>query len=89
MNLYTLLCTSEDINNLSHGLQCFVKPLEEGNCSRTENIYYSHSNLAISPEQPMLSRTHGQTASPCNGRQRNGQTWQLVLVSPADTKIEK
>jgi adenylosuccinate lyase len=57
-------CTSEDINNLSHGLMlksardAVMLPFLEKLISRLTEL--SHE-LA---EQPMLSRTHGQTASP-------------------------
>jgi len=57
-------CTSEDINNLSYGLM-----LAE---ARDKVILPGYSGIAASlrqlahaqAEQPMLSRTHGQTASP-------------------------
>lgn len=57
-------CTSEDINNLSHALMLksardkVVLPMLDKLISRL-------SELALElAEQPMLSRTHGQTASP-------------------------
>ncbi|WP_257254855.1 MULTISPECIES: adenylosuccinate lyase [unclassified Endozoicomonas] len=57
-------CTSEDINNLSHGLmlktgmeQAVLPPMQQI-IKEIENLAYQHS------DQPMLSRTHGQTASP-------------------------
>ena len=56
-------CTSEDINNLSHALM-----LKEGRVAISEDmnavvdrLQYLAIELA---EQPLLSRTHGQTASP-------------------------
>ncbi|MCL6414896.1 adenylosuccinate lyase [Aestuariirhabdus sp. Z084] len=57
-------CTSEDINNLSHALmlaegrdQCLLPQMEQ--------VIDAIKNLALTlAEQPMLSRTHGQTASP-------------------------
>lgn len=57
-------CTSEDINNLSHALM-----LKQGRDSvmlpQMKNIISSIADLAIEyAEVPMLSRTHGQTASP-------------------------
>lgn len=56
-------CTSEDINNLSHGLM-----LRDGRdvfLSDAKAIVDAIVNLAHSyAEVPMLSRTHGQTASP-------------------------
>ena len=57
-------CTSEDINNLSHGLmlkqgleQVMVPEMTEV-LAQIKHLAHSHQN------QPMLSRTHGQTASP-------------------------
>jgi adenylosuccinate lyase len=56
-------CTSEDINNLSHGLM-----LKNGRDAMREDMQAVIDKLeALSlelAEQPMLSRTHGQTASP-------------------------
>ena len=56
-------CTSEDINNLSHALM--LKNGREVLLSSMKQILNAISALAIThAEQPMLSRTHGQTASP-------------------------
>ena len=57
-------CTSEDINNLSHALM-----LKEGRddvlLPALENICSTLAGLAHEfADKPMLSRTHGQTASP-------------------------
>ena len=56
-------CTSEDINNLSHGLM-----LNNGRqvlISSMQQIIDKLDSLANEfADQPMLSRTHGQTASP-------------------------
>lgn len=56
-------CTSEDINNLSHALM-----LHEGRdelLKLVDQIINKLTELAHSlASQPMLSRTHGQTASP-------------------------
>lgn len=57
-------CTSEDINNLSHGLMLkaardtVMIPFLDSLIARLSELA---SQLA---DQPMLSRTHGQTASP-------------------------
>ncbi len=57
-------CTSEDINNLSHGLMLqsgmadVAIPEMERIISALENMSKEHA------DQPMLARTHGQTASP-------------------------
>ena len=56
-------CTSEDINNLSHALM--LKSSREVLVVAMQQIVDSIVALAeIHAEQPMLSRTHGQTASP-------------------------
>ena len=56
-------CTSEDINNLSHGLM-----LKQGMDILAQNMSDLVDNLrakaAEYADTPMLSRTHGQTASP-------------------------
>ena len=57
-------CTSEDINNLSHGLM-----LKAGRndvlLPAMDDIIENLTKQAMEfAEQPMLSRTHGQTASP-------------------------
>jgi len=57
-------CTSEDINNLSHGLMlksardAVMLPFLTGLMARLSELSRQLANL------PMLSRTHGQTASP-------------------------
>jgi adenylosuccinate lyase len=57
-------CTSEDINNLSHALM-LREALAEGITPELKNVITAIQDLAIEhAEQPMLSRTHGQTASP-------------------------
>ncbi|WP_018150703.1 adenylosuccinate lyase [Leeia oryzae] len=57
-------CTSEDINNLSHALMLkagreqVVLPALDGIINRLKELAHQLADL------PMLSRTHGQTASP-------------------------
>jgi adenylosuccinate lyase len=57
-------CTSEDINNLSHGLM--LKTARDSvMLPFVANLIARLSELAHQlADQPMLSRTHGQTASP-------------------------
>ncbi len=56
-------CTSEDINNLSHALM--LKNGREVLLAAMQQIIDAIVELAEKhAEQPMLSRTHGQTASP-------------------------
>ncbi|SDW57028.1 adenylosuccinate lyase [Marinobacter mobilis] len=57
-------CTSEDINNLSHALM-LREGLHEGLLPAMEQVINKIAELAKThADQPMLSRTHGQTASP-------------------------
>jgi len=57
-------CTSEDINNLSHALM-LREGLDNGLLPAMNQVADRLSVLAREhAEQPMLSRTHGQTASP-------------------------
>ncbi len=57
-------CTSEDINNLAHGLMLkagrnqVLLPLIDGVIEQIRQLAHAHA------DQPMLSRTHGQPASP-------------------------
>lgn len=57
-------CTSEDINNLSHalmlrdGMQTQLLPVAEALVTAITDLAHRYSDI------PMLSRTHGQTASP-------------------------
>ena len=56
-------CTSEDINNLSYALM--LKDSRELVVAKMQQVTDSIAELAIAhADQPMLSRTHGQTASP-------------------------
>ncbi|MFL1483939.1 adenylosuccinate lyase [Marinobacter sp. LN3S78] len=57
-------CTSEDINNLSHALM-LREGLDDGLLPAMDRIVQRLEALAVEhAKQPMLSRTHGQTASP-------------------------
>ncbi|WP_298447628.1 adenylosuccinate lyase [uncultured Marinobacter sp.] len=57
-------CTSEDINNLSHALM-LREGLANGLLPAMNQVADKLSDLSQEhAEQPMLSRTHGQTASP-------------------------
>jgi adenylosuccinate lyase len=57
-------CTSEDINNTSHALQLkgardhVILPALDAVLARLREMAHAHADV------PMLSRTHGQTASP-------------------------
>ncbi|MCS5559046.1 MAG: adenylosuccinate lyase, partial [Oceanospirillaceae bacterium] len=57
-------CTSEDINNLSHGLM-LKQGFEQVVVPEMTQVLEQIKGLAHTYQsQPMLSRTHGQTASP-------------------------
>ncbi|MCH8497574.1 MAG: adenylosuccinate lyase [Marinobacter sp.] len=57
-------CTSEDINNLSHALM-LREGLQQGLLPAMEKVTDTLASLSQAhASQPMLSRTHGQTASP-------------------------
>ncbi|CAI7734175.1 unnamed protein product [Closterium sp. NIES-54] len=64
LEFFHFACTSEDINNLSHGLMLSaavkdeVLPAMDGVIATLRGMAHKYA------EQPMLSRTHGQTASP-------------------------
>jgi adenylosuccinate lyase len=57
-------CTSEDINNLSHGLMLKAGRDDILIPAMNEVIDILTAQAQELAEQPMLSRTHGQTASP-------------------------
>lgn len=57
-------CTSEDINNLSHGLM-LTNGMQKSVLPSMKEVVDKLEELALEyAEIPMLSRTHGQTASP-------------------------
>ncbi len=64
MEFVHFACTSEDINNLSYALMLkegrdeVMLPLMQQVIDKVRSLAHEHA------EQPLLSRTHGQTASP-------------------------
>lgn len=68
-------CTSEDINNTSHALM-----LRQGREALVQSLEKLHAELVNNAlrwaEVPMLSRTHGQTASPTTV----GKEWANVAI---------
>ncbi|MCG8323999.1 MAG: adenylosuccinate lyase [Thiotrichales bacterium] len=71
-------CTSEDINNLSHALMLqaarnnIVNPLADELITALKQLSADYAEL------PMLSRTHGQTASPTTlGKEMGVFAWRL------------
>eukprot|EP00475_Leptophrys_vorax_P007053 TRINITY_DN14447_c0_g2_i1.p1 TRINITY_DN14447_c0_g2~~TRINITY_DN14447_c0_g2_i1.p1 ORF type:complete len:434 (-),score=9.45 TRINITY_DN14447_c0_g2_i1:71-1297(-) len=64
LEFFHFACTSEDINNLSHGLM-LTSALREELLPAMDALIASLRAMAHRyADQPMLSRTHGQTASP-------------------------
>lgn len=70
-------CTSEDINNLSHALM--LKSGRDVLVASMQKIIDEIATLADKhADQPMLSRTHGQTASPTTlGKEMANVTYRL------------
>ena len=86
-------CTSEDINNLSHALM-----LQRGLLPLLELMEKIHSSLRVFSHDfalvPLLSRTHGQTASPttvgkefANVVARLERQWEQIKAIPLHGKI--
>jgi adenylosuccinate lyase len=72
-------CTSEDINNLAHalmvrgGLESVLLPAIDAIAARLDELARSHAGLA------MLSRTHGQPATPTTlGKEMANVAWRLA-----------
>lgn len=71
-------CTSEDINNLAYGLM--LKELRQNILAPTFEKLWKRLHVLTSKyaDLPMLSRTHGQTASPSTlGKEVNVFAWRL------------
>lgn len=71
-------CTSEDINNLSHGLMLkaardeVMLPALAGVIDQLKTLAHTHA------EVPMMSRTHGQPATPTTlGKEMANVAWRL------------
>ncbi|MDP1928801.1 MAG: adenylosuccinate lyase [Thiobacillus sp.] len=82
-------CTSEDINNLSHGLMLkgardgVLLPALEKVIARLTDLAHEHADL------PMLSRTHGQPASPTTvGKELANVVFRLRRAWDALSSIE-
>ena len=82
-------CTSEDINNLSHALM--LKDAREANLlpaldavvARLVELAHEHAEL------PMLSRTHGQPATPTTlGKEMANVAWRLKRARLALAAVE-
>ncbi|MDY0013568.1 MAG: adenylosuccinate lyase [Rhodocyclaceae bacterium] len=77
-------CTSEDINNTSHALMLkdgrdgVLLPAMDGVIGRFRQLAHALADL------PMLSRTHGQPASPTTlGKEMANVVWRLVRTRKA------
>ncbi len=82
-------CTSEDINNTSHGMMIkaardqVVLPALDGVIDRLRNLAHRYAAL------PMLSRTHGQTASPTTlGKEMANVVARLQRARKKITEVE-
>ncbi|MBK1643295.1 adenylosuccinate lyase [Thiocapsa imhoffii] len=71
-------CTSEDINNLAHGLMLsagrarIIQPELDAVIEAIRELAHRHA------EQPMLARTHGQPATPTTlGKEMANVVWRL------------
>ncbi len=82
-------CTSEDINNLSHGLM-LNRGLTEAIYPAFKKIEARLKELSLEhAEQPMLARTHGQTASPTTvGKELANVVARLKRQQNAISKVE-
>lgn len=81
-------CTSEDINNLSYALM--LKDSRNIVLDKMQQIIDSISDLSITfADQPMLSRTHGQTASPTTlGKEMANVAYRLARQTKQFSQVE-
>lgn len=81
-------CTSEDINNLSHGLM--LKNGRQVLLNSMIELRDAIGRLAVEhADQPMLSRTHGQTASPTTlGKEMANVAYRLARQIKQTEQVE-
>ncbi len=81
-------CTSEDINNLSYGLM--LKNALPILSASMDQVIDRISDLAVEhADRPMLSRTHGQTASPTTlGKELANTAYRLARQQQQVLKVE-
>ena len=81
-------CTSEDINNLSYGLM--LKNALPILSASMDQVIDRISDLAVEhADAPMLSRTHGQTASPTTlGKELANTAYRLARQQQQVLKVE-
>jgi adenylosuccinate lyase len=82
-------CTSEDINNLAHalmvkgGLDGVLLPAVDAIAARLDGLARAHAELA------MLSRTHGQPATPTTlGKEMANVAWRLKRARHGAAAVE-
>jgi len=82
-------CTSEDINNLAHGLMVrgglgqVLLPAIDAIAARLDELAREHAGLA------MLARTHGQPATPTTlGKEMANVAWRLKRARHAVAAVE-
>ena len=82
-------CTSEDINNLAHGLMVrggleqVLLPAIDAIAARLDELAREHAGLA------MLARTHGQPATPTTlGKEMANVAWRLKRARHAAAAVE-
>ncbi|MGN7611075.1 adenylosuccinate lyase [Magnetococcales bacterium HHB-1] len=82
-------CTSEDINNLAHGLM-LLHARKEALLPAMDQVIESILELAKEhAAQPMLSRTHGQPASPTTlGKEMANVVYRLAKARNKVAKVE-
>ena len=81
-------CTSEDINNLSYALM--LKDSRTVVLQKMQQITDAIADLAVThAAQPMLSRTHGQTASPTTlGKEMANVAYRLARQVKQSAEVE-
>lgn len=82
-------CTSEDINNLSHALMC-KGAREQGLLPMLDKVIAKLTEMAHSyAEVPMMSRTHGQPATPSTmGKEVANTTYRLQRARARIAAVE-
>ena len=82
-------CTSEDINNLSHALMC-QGAREQAMLPMLDRLVERLRELAhVNADVPMMSRTHGQPATPTTlGKEMANVAWRLQRARARIAAVE-
>jgi adenylosuccinate lyase len=82
-------CTSEDINNLSHALMC-QGAREQAMLPALDKLIARLKELAhVNADVPMMSRTHGQPATPTTlGKEMANVAWRLERARTRIAAVE-